>query len=61
MEGIIVKNISNIYTVKCKNGRYDCTARGKFKYDKITPVVGDHVLINIDNKIITDIHKRKNY
>ncbi len=48
MKGIIVENISNLYRVKVKdeaNGNivYEANARGKFKKDDITPVVGDFV------------------
>ena len=60
MEGIIVKNISNDYVVLCKNGEYTCKPRGKFRNDKITPLVGDTVVIDPDNKYILDIKPRKN-
>ena len=60
MEGIIIKNISNDYAVLCKNGEYTCKPRGKFRNDKITPLVGDNVIIDPDNKYILEIKKRKN-
>ncbi len=60
MEGIIIKNISNDYVVLCKNGEYICKPRGKFRNDKITPLVGDNVVIDPDNKYILDIKPRKN-
>lgn len=60
MEGIIIKNISNDYVVLCKNGEYTCKPRGKFRNDKITPLVGDNVVIDPDNKYILDIKPRKN-
>lgn len=60
MEGIIIKNISNDYVVLCKNGEYTCKPRGKFRNDKITPLVGDNVLIDPDNKYILEIKPRKN-
>lgn len=60
MEGIIIKNISNDYVVLCKNGEYTCKPRGKFRNDKITPLVGDTVVIDPDNKYILDIKPRKN-
>ena len=50
MKGIIVENISNLYRVKVieeesnvKDKVYEANARGKFKKDDITPVVGDFV------------------
>lgn len=60
MEGIIIKNISNDYVVLCKNGEYTCKPRGKFRNDKIIPLVGDNVVIDPDNKYILDIKPRKN-
>ena len=50
MKGIIVENISNLYRVKIieKDSNfygkiYEANARGKFKKDDVTPVVGDFV------------------
>lgn len=44
MRGIIIENISNLYKVKTEEGIvYEANARGKFKKDDITPVVGDFV------------------
>ena len=49
MKGIIVENISNLYRVKVieesnvRDKVYEANARGKFKKDDITPVVGDFV------------------
>ena len=37
MEGKIVKIISNLYTVEANNKLYECRARGKIRYDKLTP------------------------
>ncbi len=45
LEGVIVRNISNTYTVEINNKLYECNARGKFKNMDIIPVVGDRVLI----------------
>ena len=60
MEGIIIINISNDYVVLCKNGEYTCKPRGKFRNDKIIPLVGDNVVIDPDNKYILEIKPRKN-
>ena len=54
MQGFIVENISNLYQVKTKKGIYETTARGKFKKDEITPMVGDKVEITV----IDDIKKK---
>ena len=56
MEGIIIKNISNDYTVKSNDTIYICKARGKFKKDKIIPLVGDRVTFDENNNYIMKIH-----
>ena len=60
MEGIIIKNISNDYTVRCGNNHYICKPRGKFRKDKISPLVGDYVEIDEKNNYILNIKPRKN-
>ena len=45
MQGLIIENISNLYKVKSGENIYTTTARGKFKKEDITPVVGDLVKI----------------
>ncbi len=47
VEGIIIKGISGFYYVNTEHGVYECKARGIFKKNKITPLVGDKVSINI--------------
>lgn len=61
MEGIIIKNESNNYTVKTKKGINICKPRGKFRLDKITPLVGDTVVIDEINNYLLDIKPRKNF
>jgi len=60
MEGRIIKNISNDYVVKVEDKFYTCKPRGRFRKDKIVPLVGDIVEIDIDNNYILNIKKRKN-
>lgn len=60
MEGIIIKNISNDYTVKSGTTRCICKARGKFKNDKVIPLVGDRCIFDQDKNYITEILPRKN-
>ena len=60
MIGKIVKQISNDYTVKVDNTLYTCKARGKFKHDGITPLVGDNALIDPNNKLLLEILPRIN-
>ena len=61
MEGKITRIISNLYTVSTNGNTYDCRARGKFRKDKLSPLVGDIVEFDSDNNYILDIKERKNY
>ncbi len=56
--GTIIKNISNLYVVSTDKGDYNCTPRGIFRHQKISPLVGDKVKINIDTNIIEEIEPR---
>lgn len=60
MEGIIIKNQSNDYTVRTKKGIYVCKPRGKFRQEGKTPLVGDTVVIDDINKYLLEIKPRKN-
>ena len=59
MQGKIIKQISNDYTVLVDETKYVCKARGKFRNLRLTPLVGDEVIINEENYIL-EILKRKN-
>ena len=66
MQGLIIENISNLYRIKTEKGIYEANARGKFKKEEITPVVGDKVEIQIldeENKkaVIEKIQERITY
>ena len=61
IKGRIIKQISNLYTVETSLGNIECSVRGKFRNKKISPVVGDCVKINENEKIIEEILPRKNY
>ncbi len=63
MQGIIVKGIGGFYYIKAAdNNVYECKARGVFRNEKITPVIGDNVEIDIKNGkgSIVKIFKRRN-
>ncbi len=60
MQGRIIKIISNLYTVKSNNNIYNCHARGKFRNDSLTPLVGDLVNFDEKNNYILEILPRKN-
>ncbi len=46
LEGIIIKGVGGLYQVKVGDGLYDCRARGLFRKQNITPLVGDKVEID---------------
>ncbi|MBE6156264.1 MAG: ribosome small subunit-dependent GTPase A [Firmicutes bacterium] len=58
--GLIIKVNSDTFTVKCDNESIDCKARGKNRYEKIKPLVGDRVLVDKDKKTIEKVLDRKN-
>lgn len=58
-EGKIIKIISNDYTV-LSNQEYICKSRGKFRKQKITPLVGDNVIFDANQNYILEIKPRKN-
>jgi ribosome biogenesis GTPase len=48
MQGTIIKGIAGFYYVKTADGRLiECKARGKFRFDELTPMVGDLVEISV--------------
>ena len=60
--GIIIKGIGGFYYVETAVGIYECKARGVFRKEKITPMVGDHVVISINDNAentIDDIKERR--
>ena len=60
MQGRIVKQISNDYTVFSDGKIYVCKSRGKFRNLKITPLVGDLVEFNPEDCYILNVLERKN-
>ncbi len=59
MEGQIIKILSNQFIVKCDKEVVMCLIKGKFRKDKLLPLVGDKVIIDKNQKIITKILPRK--
>ena len=48
MQGKIIKGISGFYYVQVEeSGIYECKAKGAFRKDKIKPLVGDDVEIDV--------------
>jgi ribosome biogenesis GTPase len=63
MTGIILKAISGFYYVEAGNETIECKARGRFRRDNVTPLVGDiaEITVGDDGKgVLEDIQKRKN-
>ena len=60
LNGKIIKQISNNYTVKAENKLFVCKPRGKFRNLGITPLVGDNALIDEENNYILEILPREN-
>lgn len=64
INGRIVKGIGGFYYVDCGDKVYECRARGRFRKDGITPLVGDFVTCRIDTPsgtgMLHDIIKRNN-
>ncbi len=64
MEGTIVKALSGFYYVSCDGRIYECKARGKFRLDGTSPLVGDKVSFTLDSNnkgYIEKVHERKNF
>ena len=60
-KGLIIKVNSDTFTVKCDNLYIDTKARGKNRYEKIKPLVGDLVLIDKEKKVIEKVLERDNF
>ena len=63
LDGRIMKGIGGFYYVDTEKGLYECRARGIFRKNKITPLVGDRVSISVvdeENKkgVVEEIEKR---
>ena len=63
MEGIIFKALSGFYYVKADEKTVECKARGRFRREKITPLVGDRVIFQEAGNgkgVIDEICPRRN-
>ncbi len=62
--GLIVKGIGGFYYVEAAGTIFECKARGIFRKNKITPFVGDHVTISLEEDgtgSIEEILPRRNF
>ena len=48
MEGLIVKAVSGFYYVQSGGELVECRARGRFRKDGVTPLVGDRVVYTVE-------------
>lgn len=63
-QGRIVKGIGGFYYVEAAGMVYECKARGVFRKNKITPMVGDWVRVDLEQDgtgFIEEILPRKNF
>lgn len=63
-EGIIIKALSGFYYVKTSEGIVACKARGRFRLDGTSPLVGDRVQLRIDadgSGRVDSVFERKNF
>lgn len=61
MQGLIIKAIGGVYTVKASDGLYECKARGVFRKQNISPVCGDKVGFTLQSDgsgVIEEISQR---
>lgn len=63
IHGVITKGVGGFYYVKTSEGVIECRARGNFREENITPLIGDKVKIRISSEdntgYIDEILKRK--
>lgn len=68
MQGRIIEGVGGLYTVRCENDGevklIPCRAKGVFRHERITPLVGDNVSVDLSagegNAVIDEILERKN-
>ena len=64
VEGIIVKALSGFYYVAAGDRIIDCKARGRFRLDGSSPLVGDRVICSLDANgkgRVDEVRQRKNW
>lgn len=60
LTGTIIKGIGGFYYVKASHNVYECKARGVFRKEHITPMIGDRVTIEVNGEkgSVTEIMPR---
>ena len=62
-EGKIIRSLSGFYDVQGEDKLVRCRARGRFRKDKITPLVGDWVKFDMETEglgYVLEVCERKN-
>ncbi len=63
-QGVIIKSLSGFYTVSVGDSIVECKARGRFRHDGFSPLVGDRVEVTLDAQgkgRIDAVLERRNY
>ena len=47
LSGILIKAIGGFYYVRCEDEIIECKARGSFRNNGSSPIVGDNVVISV--------------
>lgn len=63
LKGLITQSISGFYYVEAADAVFECKARGHFRKNSISPLVGDVVDIEADGEkgTVVKIYERKNF
>lgn len=64
LEGLVRKGIGGFYYVETEEGMYTCTARGRFRKERISPYAGDRVRIRPEQDgtgALEEILPRRNF
>ncbi|MCM1149404.1 MAG: ribosome small subunit-dependent GTPase A [Butyricicoccus sp.] len=64
LEGLIIKALGGFYYVRCADGIIACRARGRFRLDGKSPLVGDRVELDLTGQgsgCITKMLPRRNF
>ncbi len=63
INGRIIQSISGFYFVEAADAVFECKAKGSFRKKNITPLVGDNVVIEVDETkgTVAEILDRKNF
>lgn len=57
-DALILKSVAGLFTVEVPDGIFECSARGIFRKQNISPCAGDRV--KVESGVITEIYPRKN-